>query len=320
MTNKQIEAFENLCTLTQEEMFKYVKSQLKNIDNGKTVWLKDGFVYRQGTVPILLVAHMDTVHKEVPREFILNKGILSSPQGIGGDDRCGIYMIFEILKHYNCSVLFTCDEEIGDKGAEKFCNKLEDVEAKIGHKLEFNYIIQLDRRNGNDAVFYDCDNPEFEAFIESTGYYKTSWGTFSDISVIAPELKTAAVNLSCGYYHEHTLSECVNLSEMEEGVQAVIDLIESTDFDKHKFEYIEKVYEYDYAYNDKYFDRLEVFDESEYGYQEPTYWFIEYYTDSSCQDQDCDIICAKTQLEAIGGFLTKHPTLCYNDITDIVLS
>lgn len=313
MTNKQIEVFENLCTLTQEEMFKYVKSQLKNIDNGKTVWLKRGFVYRQGTLPILLVAHMDTVHKEPPKEFILNKGVLSSPQGIGGDDRCGIYMIFEILKHHNCSVLFTCDEETSGRGAEAFCDKLADIEAKIKQKLEFNYIIQLDRRNSNDAVFYDCDNPEFEAFIESTGYYKTTWGTFSDISVIAPELGAAAVNLSCGYYQEHTLNEYVNLSEMEEGIQAVLEIIDNTNLDKDKFKYIEAKYDDKYGKH-PYFNDIYDYEAAE----EPTYWFVEYYVTPT--EQDCDIICAQTKMEAIGKFLTKYPTLCYNDITDILMS
>ena len=70
---------------------------------------------------------MDTVHKETVKDFYEyydeenERHIISSPQGIGGDDRCGIYMILEILKTHKCSVLFCEDEEAGGIGSEKFC-------------------------------------------------------------------------------------------------------------------------------------------------------------------------------------------------------
>ena len=46
-----------------------------------------------------------------------------------------------------------------------------------------------------------------KSFIESTGYFKTAWGSVSDISTIAPALGVAAVNLSSGYFDEHTTRE-----------------------------------------------------------------------------------------------------------------
>ena len=141
---------------------------------------EDGFLYAQGTFPVLLVAHMDTVHKECVQKIKYTGAIMSSPQGIGGDDRCGIYAILQIIKDFKCSVLFTEDEEIGCVGAEKFA-----VSDYIVNN-DINYIIEIDRRGTNDCVFYSCDNPDFEKFIESTGYFKTAWGSVSDISTIAP--------------------------------------------------------------------------------------------------------------------------------------
>ena len=148
---------------------------------------EDGFLYAKGTFPVLLVAHMDTVHEECVQKIKYTGAIMSSPQGIGGDDRCGIYAILQIIKEYHCSVLFTEDEEKGCIGAEKFA-----VSDYIVNN-DINYIIEIDRRGTNDCVFYSCDNPDFEEFIESTGYFKTAWGSVSDISTIAPALGVAAV-------------------------------------------------------------------------------------------------------------------------------
>ncbi|MBO6179870.1 MAG: hypothetical protein J6O04_11890 [Selenomonadaceae bacterium] len=45
---------------------------------------------------------------------------------------------------------------------------------------------------------------DFKNYITLKGY-RTAFGSFSDISVIAPALDVAAVNLSSGYYYAHTL-------------------------------------------------------------------------------------------------------------------
>ena len=63
-----------------------------------------------------------------------------------------------------------------------------------------------DRANEKDCVFYNCDNDIFTKFIEDHGF-ELAWGTFSDISIIAPAWGIAAVNLSVGYLDEHTIIE-----------------------------------------------------------------------------------------------------------------
>ena len=80
--------FENICRMSQKTLKKHMRKMLE--EKYDEVIYADGFVFAKGTVPILLVAHMDTVHKELPRILALNNGKISSPQGIGGDDRCGI--------------------------------------------------------------------------------------------------------------------------------------------------------------------------------------------------------------------------------------
>ena len=230
--------FINLCRPTQDALKVLLPHKL--FEAGYTdVVVDDGYIYAKGTVPVLLTAHMDTVHKTPVidfYEYVDEKGnhIISSPQGIGGDDRCGIYMILEIIKEYKCSVLFCEDEENGGIGSRKFCKT-----EFINELSELSYLIELDRANANDAVFYDCYNPDFTKFITDNTGYKNDLGSFSDISTLAPACGVAAVNLSCGYYHAHTLEEEVNVEEMLNTIEVVKKLLA---VECERFEYIEKKY------------------------------------------------------------------------------
>lgn len=227
--------FIDICKKDQKELKAALVSALKTY--GYKPVVQDGFIYAEGNVPVLLVAHMDTVHKEKCTIICTSPdGVVMSPQGIGGDDRCGIYMILETIKELKCSVLFTEDEEIGCVGVGKFCK------SGITPSVPLNYIIEYDRKNGNDAVFYDCDNPEFTKFITDPEIgFKEAYGSCSDISEVAPHLGIAAVNLSCGYYNQHTQHEYVNVSEMERNIERGKRIIRKP---CEKFEYIEAVHNY----------------------------------------------------------------------------
>lgn len=296
--------FKSICQMSQENLKKYVAKQLK--ETHKDISVGDGYVYAQGEMPILLVAHMDTVHAKLPETIVYDEqtGSLSSPQGIGGDDRCGIYMILEIIKRYNCSVLFCEDEEIGCIGADKFTN------TELAKSLEFNYIIELDRMGCNDAVFYDCDNQEFEDFI-TKDFYKTAFGSFSDISILAPFLGCAAVNLSCGYYKAHTQDEYVVMSEMINNIHHVCEILERTTEDD-KFEYIEAKYRsghgYYYGWGDDW-DDVYTWDKQE------KYYMIEFI--DLAGNTDWYDTTAVSKEEAVGKCLSLNPDLTYNDIISI---
>ena len=45
---------------------------------------------------------------------------MMSPQGIGGDDRAGVYMILRLIQDLHCHVLFCEAEETGGHGAKAF--------------------------------------------------------------------------------------------------------------------------------------------------------------------------------------------------------
>ena len=224
--------FDDILRMRQKELKHYLSGHLKK--EGYEVISKKGFLYAKGDTPVLLVAHLDTVHQQLPSIICRSDDgrYLMSPQGIGGDDRCGVYMILQIINEVRCHVLFCEDEETGGNGARAF--------AGSGIQIDVNYIVEMDRRGNNDTVFYDCSNPEFTEFVCAFGFQERM-GSFSDISVIAPYLKTAAVNISAGYYNEHRLNEVIDTFAMQNNVGRIIQMALTQ---TKKFPYMKRQFSY----------------------------------------------------------------------------
>jgi hypothetical protein len=219
--------FEEIVVKSQQALKQSLISELRKM--GYRTVTKKGFIYAKGTTPILLVAHLDTVHREQVKTICYSHGkkIIMSPEGIGGDDRAGVYMILQIIKERRCHILFCEDEEDGGIGAHAFIRS--DITPEV------NYIVEMDRRGSNDAVFYDCENPDFTDFVCSFGFVE-DYGSFSDISVVAPHLGIAAVNISAGYYSEHSQHEYVDMDAVRNNIKRVGGMV-STKSDS--FEYID---------------------------------------------------------------------------------
>ena len=205
-----LKLFKELCKMNKKKLQFFLFNALKeygyrNIINTNT------FLFAEGDLPICLCAHMDTVFKQTPYTFYYDEKetVVWSPSGMGADDRAGILIILKLLRDgYRPSIVFTDLEEVGGQGAEDLVSKYGDCPFE-GCKA----LIQLDRRGYNDSVYYNCNNEDFEKLINSYGF-KTNWGTFSDISILAPIWEIAGVNLSVGYDNEHTTSEILHLSAL----------------------------------------------------------------------------------------------------------
>ena len=294
--------FVDICKMTQKEvkayMAEYLTSREYKVEN------KDGFLYAKGDVPVLLVAHMDTVHKQLPKTIWDISGKISSPQGIGGDDRCGIFIIMNIVKDLRCSVLLCEDEEVGGVGARKFAN------SSFIKQLDVNYMIEFDRANATDAVFYSCDNEEFTNFVTDFTGFKEARGSFSDISVIAPASKIAAVNLSCGYYKAHTTDEYVVYDEMINTIEVAQTLIE-TECDK--FEYVAKQVSYSWDYSG-----LTSYSNTQTRHMYPSRNLDVELTVVFERDGDEEIGygTGKTKAEAWLDFFENYDTICFAQIMD----
>lgn len=221
------ELLQGMCMMTQEGLLESMNKYLSILYGEENIIATPQYVIAKGTIPIALVAHLDTVHKKTPSVIYHDKekNVMWSPEGIGADDRAGVYAIHEILNQCGedkPTVIYTTDEEIGAVGAEAIARELPEA------PVELKYIIELDRRGEKDCVFYDHDDIDFESFIEEFDFV-TSWGSFSDICSICPVWGVAGVNLSIGYEREHTLTETLNITWMENTISKVGKMLASAE-------------------------------------------------------------------------------------------
>lgn len=230
---RNVDKLIHLCKLKQDELkdwlYNHLKNYYKDIDNS------DGYLYCKGDIPVCLVAHMDTVHtKSVADVWISydSPDIITSPQGIGGDDRCGVFALLQ-LKYLKPHLLFTEDEEIGAIGAEKFVKKYKE--------LDVNVFIEIDRRGSNDVVRYDDDNDSVVKIFEEYGF-KEEYGSFTDISTLCPHFGISGVNISSGYYNAHTTNEYINLEELLFNIKRIKNIIKHSNLLKTKHKYEESSY------------------------------------------------------------------------------
>lgn len=223
---------ETLCKLNEKDLYKALAEILqKRYDN---VICRPSYMFAEGNIPVTLVAHLDTVFQRKPAEFYFDerRQVMWCPTGAGFDDRAGVCSILKILKdEYRPNIIFTLGEEVGGVGATELSHDFPICPFKT------NMLIQLDRQGVGESVFYQCDNEKFEDYINSFGF-ETDYGSFSDISVLAPAWGIAAVNLSVGYIDEHTSSERLHLPWMTATIDKVEKILDDNKNKKRKFKYV----------------------------------------------------------------------------------
>lgn len=208
LTDGDYKLLKSVVSLKQSSLLKTLEVFLKK-KYDEVIATKE-YLIAKGTIPVALVAHMDTVFKTPPKNIYYDRemGVIWSPEGGCGDDRAGVFAILKIIQSgLQPTVIFTTDEEIGGLGAEKLVKDFPEAPTKL------NYIIQLDRHGTNDCVFYDCNNPKFVDYVENFGFIE-NYGSFSDISEICPAWDMAGVNLSIGYEDEHSVSETLHVNPL----------------------------------------------------------------------------------------------------------
>lgn len=219
LIEKDYKLIKGLLQATQESLISVLGDYLISVYGEEKVVISNDYLVAYGTIPVGLVAHLDTVHT-VPVQTLLydrEQNIMWSPQGLGADDRAGVYAILEILNRgLTPTVIFTTDEEVGGIGASRL---VADIPT-----MDLNYLIELDRRGEDDCVFYDCDNEDFEKHIEKYGF-RTNFGSYSDIDTICRVWKMAGVNLSIGYTNEHSKFETLNVNWMNNTIDKVCTIL-----------------------------------------------------------------------------------------------
>lgn len=224
MKNKDYKLLRALVSKTQPQLRKYMRELLEQFYGKSNTLSTADYLCAKGSIPIVLVAHLDTVFKAPPKELFYDqqKQVLWAPGGAGFDDRAGVFAIIKLLQTgVRPHIALCCDEEIGCAGAQS----LAAVPCPFN---EVRYLIEIDRRGSNDCVFYDCDNPSFTTYIESFGF-KEAFGSFTDITELGPAWNAASVNLSCGYALEHTPSEYLHLPSLYSTINKIKVMLRQVD-------------------------------------------------------------------------------------------
>ncbi len=193
---------------------------------------KKGYLFVPGSRKdrCVLVAHADTffdrdyVNRFYESKLSYSFGAFKSVAddcSIGADDRAGCAMLW-LLRNSGHSLLILDGEEHGQIGAHYLSETNPQLFDEInGH----SFMIQLDRRGKDDFKCYDL--PVTDKFVshiaEETGYIRREGGGRTDICVLCRDI--CGVNLSVGYYDEHTPRESIVISEWNRTFETVCRLI-----------------------------------------------------------------------------------------------
>lgn len=214
-----------------------------------------------------VVSHMDTVHGS-HRELIETKTNLiiensemgtliakhpttKEQTGIGGDDKCGVYVCLEMFERFDVlKGAFFVEEEIGMLGSKQADDKFFE---NVGYAIQFdapssNWISEV----CSGVKLFDEDfKKEIKGTLNECGYTKFSVDPFTDVNQLASKYDFNCLNLGCGYYRQHTTSEYVVVEEVSDSIKAGYELITKLGMEKYVHKKMEKktlINESNYSY------------------------------------------------------------------------
>lgn len=214
-------------------LISYIKSLPGDIKLGKDAY---GNLYAwkgESEIYPCIVAHLDQVQRTHSKDFraIETRDIIfgysaknHQMEGIGGDDKNGIFIALEALKKYHfIKIALFKEEETGCQGSSH-------AEMSIFDNCRF--VIQCDRRGNSDFITsIGCTDLCSEKFIQDVDPekwgYKEEQGLMTDVETLKEKgLSVPAVNISCGYYNAHTDEEVTVKRDLEKCWRFVQHIIE----------------------------------------------------------------------------------------------
>lgn len=219
MKGFNFDGYKLIAQCREKDLVEWLGRQIPKVYGEKNCVVNKQYIFAKGKLPVILCAHMDTVFDGPPETIVYDRKqeLIMSPQGIGGDDRNGVYSVLTLISRFkDCLpyVLFTTQEEHGCIGAKAAAKPLTEKVKGV------RFAVQIDRKGTDDAVFYNCVNDEFTEYICSFGYKETP-GLSTDICYLCPEWGIAGVNFSCGYLYNHNKEELVNVKDMFKTIDMV---------------------------------------------------------------------------------------------------
>ena len=281
----------------EKKMRKFIKRWVsENVPEADCITDTLGNIYitkgvsKRKTYPVV-VAHIDQVQNAHSRDFeaLEMGGIIvgyseksRAQQGLGADDKNGIWVALKCLLRFNIiKVALFVSEEVGCVGSSA---------ADMTFFDDARFVLQCDRRGAHDLIteagWTDLCSREFVKAISPELYgYKEESGMLTDVLTLKESgLKVSCLNLSCGYYEPHTNYEFTNVD----------DLLNCFAFVEHIILTCKDVYPHEYSYSNYY---------SKYYYDKYDFGFGERYSEFEQQYYD-----------VIKELLQTYPTAAFDDV------
>ena len=221
----------------ERAMTKFIWDYVKRIPGVKLETDKIGNLYiTKGDAESYpcIAAHLDQVQRLHSKDFtaIETEEIIfgyssrnKRQEGLGADDKNGIWIALKCLKKYDTLKLaFFVSEEVGCVGSGK---------AVMDFFNDCRFVIQPDRRGYQDIIneigWTSLCSPEF---LQAAGYkkfgYKETHGMMTDVQELKERgLQVSCINLSCGYYEPHTDHEFTIKKDLMNCLSLVEHIIEN---------------------------------------------------------------------------------------------
>lgn len=224
-------------------MRRFVRAYLEGIGASVVVHKRNVYAVKgKADLYPCVVAHLDTVHDIVPENRYTvhcdeglwfawdalaynRKKQVGDYTGVGGDDKCGIYIALQMMTELPvCKVALFRDEEIGCVGAR---------EADLTFFNDVSFILQGDRRGKKDFVtkangtelqskaFIDAATPTLTKF----NFVNCRFGASTDVATLASrKVGVCVANASAGYFNPHSHDEYISETDLENTYQMFKDL------------------------------------------------------------------------------------------------
>ena len=263
-------------TYQEDDMVRYICNVMDSMpdveyytDDMKNVYATKGTL-DEGEYYPMFIAHTDTVHSLVDKivvqeelltkpntfghiysneEFPSLKGYTEDgkPTGIGGDDKCGVFIALELLSTLpKVKIGLFVSEETGCHGSSKCdLNFLTDV----GYAIQFdapgnNLITEVcsgTRLYETDGDFINIVLPLFNEVMGITADPQSH--PYTDVSQIKRKGDFSCINFSCGYYNMHTEQEFVVIDDVERAITFANRLVNELGYNKFGYDYLKPDWE-----------------------------------------------------------------------------
>lgn len=179
------------------------------------------YYYKASNDKVMWSSHVDTVHHgagkvQVSFDTLMQTAyVTDSSSPLGADDAAGVWLMFQMIRAgVPGTYVFHRGEEVGAIGSRGIAKHHQNF------LKGFDYAIAFDRKDTSSVITYQagnrcCSDAFADSFLtalnaQGLDYKKDDTGVFTDTKNYTDYIPECT-NISCGYLHEHTTNETLDV-------------------------------------------------------------------------------------------------------------